>query len=214
METSVSLSRFESAYESRTAPWIIDEPQPAVVDLERAGWIRGAVLDPGCGTGEHTIHLARLGYDVLGVDFSPRAVQHARANAAAQHVAARFEIADALNLAGTTGFDTARFDTIVDSALFHVFDDDDRAAYVRSLHAVCRPGGRVHVLALADTGPRVGPQLSDTVLRDAFGAGWALEDLRPSRYRIVVDDEKGALLGVPAGQHTDVAAWLARVQRV
>ena len=69
------------------------------------------------------------------------------------------------------------------------------------------------VLALADTGPQVGPQVSDAVLRDAFGEGWVVEDLRPSRYRIVVDAEKGALLGVPAGHHADAAAWLARVER-
>jgi len=209
MDTSVSLDRFEAAYQSGTAPWIIDEPQPAVVELERAGWIRGEVLDPGCGAGEHTIHLARLGYDVLGVDFSPRAVRHARANAAAHRVTARFEVANALHL-GTV----PRFDTIVDSALFHVFDADDRAAYVHSLHAVCRPGGRVHVLALADSGPHVGPRVTDSALRDAFGAGWVLEDLRPSRYRIVVDAEKATLLGVSAGDNVDVAAWLARIERV
>src|SRR3954447_2934524 len=98
METSFLLDRFESAYSSGTAPWIIDEPQPAVVELERDGWIRGEVLDPGCGTGENTIHLARLGYQMLGIDFSPRAVRHARANAAARQATARFEVANAFEL--------------------------------------------------------------------------------------------------------------------
>ncbi|MFD2416254.1 class I SAM-dependent methyltransferase [Amycolatopsis pigmentata] len=208
METSFLRDSFESAYESGTAPWIIDEPQPAVVELERAGWIRGEVLDPGCGTGENTIHLARLGYDVLGVDFSPSAVRHARANAAARQVTARFEVANAFEL-GTE----PRFDTIVDSALFHIFQAGHRAAYVRGLHTVTRPGGRVHVLALADTGPRVGPQISESVLRAAFGEGWVLEDLTPSRYRIVTDAPKAALLGVSEGDHVDAAAWLARAVR-
>lgn len=208
MESSVAREHFEAAYESGVAPWLIGEPQPAVVDLERDGRIRGDVLDPGCGEGEHTIHLTRLGYPVLGVDFSRHAVQRARANAAAQGVDARFEVADALHLG-----DGPRFDTIVDSALFHVFDPDDRAAYVRSLHAVCRPGGHVYVLALSDAGPRVGPQVGESELRDAFGEGWLLEDLRPSRYRIVARAEHAALLGVPAGRRADAAAWLARVAR-
>lgn len=209
MEPSITQQRFDSVYESGTAPWLIGEPQPAVVDLERDGWIRGEVLDPGCGAGEHTILLTRLGYSVLGVDFSRHAVATARANAAAQGVDARFEVADALHLG-----DTPRFDTIVDSALFHIFDPADRAAYVRGLHAVCQPGGHVHVLALSDAGPRVGPQVSETVPREAFGDGWVLEDLRPSRYRIVANAEHGALLGVPAGQRADAAAWLARVRRI
>jgi SAM-dependent methyltransferase len=209
MEISASLDLFESAYESRSAPWLIGKPQPAIMNLERDGWIRGSVLDPGCGTGEHTIHLTRLGYNVLGVDFSPRAVERARENAAAYQVAARFEVADALRLG-----DTPRFDTIVDSALFHIFAPEDRAAYVRSLHTVCRPGGLVHILALSDAGPHVGPQVSDTVIRDAFSQGWVLEDLQPSSYRIVVDAEKAALLGAQPGDQADAIAWLARIKRI
>src|SRR5919109_2001725 len=156
MESSTTaVSRFDDAYTNRTGPWIIGEPQPAIVELEREGWIRGSVLDAGCGTGEHTIHLARLGYDVVGVDLSGPALEEARANAASRQVPARFEVADALHLGGGQ-----RFDTIVDSALFHIFDDGDRERYVRSLRGVLRPGGVVHVLALSDAGPGLGPQIS------------------------------------------------------
>lgn len=201
-------TRFDSAYEALSAPWIIAEPQPVVVDLERDGWIKGAVLDAGAGTGEHTIHLARLGYDVLGIDLSHPAVEQARRNAARQRVSARFEVADALSLG-----DQPRFDTVVDSALFHVFDAAQRDAYTRSLHAVCRTGAHVHVLALSDAEPGFGPQISDSVIRDAFGDGWVLEDLRPSRYRVVVGPEDGHRLNLPVGRKADMIAWLARVRR-
>lgn len=208
METSVPRSTFDSAYESHSAPWVIGEPQPAVVDLERDGWIRGTVLDPGCGTGEHTIYLASLGYEVLGVDFSARAVEQARANAAERQVTARFEVADALSLGGG-----ARFDTVVDSALFHVFGPEDRDKYVQSLHAVCRPGALVHVLALSDVEPDFGPTVSETVLREAFGAGWTWEDLRPSQYRGVTHATYADKRGLRIGERVDVPAWLARVRR-
>ncbi|MGH3973005.1 MAG: class I SAM-dependent methyltransferase, partial [Pseudonocardiaceae bacterium] len=98
MDLTPSRTVFDDAYTSRTAPWVIGEPQPAIVALERAGWIRGRVLDPGCGTGEHTIHLTRLGYDVRGIDSSEYAVEQARANAAERNIAARFEVADAMQL--------------------------------------------------------------------------------------------------------------------
>jgi SAM-dependent methyltransferase len=213
MDTTPPLSRFDEAYQMRTAPWVIGEPQPAIVELERAGWIRGKVLDVGCGAGEHTILLTRLGYHVLGIDFSPYAIAKARENAAARGVDARFEVADAMNL-GPDPQKEPRYDTIVDSALFHIFDDEDRPKYVGSLHAACRPGALVHVLALSDAGRGFGPEVSETEIREAFGDGWVLEALDTTTYRGIVGEPHADALGLPVGTRVDEPAWLARARRV
>lgn len=203
------MSLFEDIYKSRTAPWVIGEPQPATVELERAGLIRGKVLDVGCGTGEHTILLSRLGYDVVGVDYSPHAIAQARENASVRGVEARFEVADAMAL-GTEPV----YDTILDSALFHIFDDVDRPRYVRSVYSVCRQGGLVHVLALSDKGRGFGPQVSEREIREAFGAGWALEALEETTYRGVVQEAHAEAIGLPVGTRVDEPAWLARVRKL
>ncbi|MEU8898988.1 class I SAM-dependent methyltransferase [Nocardia sp. NPDC048505] len=219
---STPVETWNAVYDNDSAPWVIGEPQPAIVALEQAGWIRGRVLDPGSGAGEHTILLTRLGYDVRGIDLSPSAVDYARRNAAAQGVAARFDVADALDLAAAEALSedgaAPAFDTIVDSALFHVFGEaaEARAAYVRSLHAVCKPGGRLHILALSDREPGIGPRISDTLLRASFDSGWELEDLQPARYLGRVTDtvaEQAAELEQIDGR-VSVAAWLARFRRV
>ncbi|HEV7851397.1 MAG TPA: class I SAM-dependent methyltransferase [Mycobacterium sp.] len=205
-----ALSVFDDAYATHSAPWVIGEPQPAIVTLEREGWVRGKVLDVGCGTGEHTIYLSALRYDVYGMDSSLRAVEQARANAAARNVEAHFQVADALAL----GDDTT-YDTVIDSALFHIFDADDRARYVRSLHLACRPGALVHVLALSDTGPAFGPQVSDATIREAFSQRWVLEDLRLTEYRgAIVRDEHAVALHRQIGEFVDLPAWLARARRI
>src|SRR5262245_22304857 len=178
MDSTPTLSRFDDAYKTRSAPWVIGQPQPAIVELQRAGWINSKVLDVGCGTGEHTILLTRLGYDVLGIDFAPHAVEQARANAAREGVEARFEVADAMNLGAEP-----RYQTIVDSALFHIFDAADRRRYVSSLHAAVRQGGLVHVLALSDAGRGFGPQVSETDIREAFAGVWAIDALDTTTYR-------------------------------
>jgi cyclopropane fatty-acyl-phospholipid synthase-like methyltransferase len=36
-----------------------------------------------------------------------------------------------------------RFDGVIDSGLFHVFSDEDRACYVAGLAHVAKPGGRL-----------------------------------------------------------------------
>ena len=209
MDTTPALPRFDDFYRSTTPPWVIGEPQPAIVELERSGLIRGKVLDVGCGTGEHTILLTRLGHDVLGIDFSPQAVEQARRNAEAKGVGARLEVADAMNLG-----DEQRYDTIVDSALFHIFDDADRPKYVASLHGACRPGGIVHVLALSDAGRGFGPEVSDDVIRDAFADGWVLEALDTTTYRGVVTEVHAEALDLPVGTRVDEPAWLARVRHI
>ena len=217
--TTPARQRFDAAYENQTPPWVIGEPQPAIIALEQSGVLlgraklggkdRARVLDVGCGLGEHTIMLTRLGYDVVGIDFAPNAIERARANAAAQGVTARFEVADAMNLGAEPGYDT-----ILDSALFHVFDDADRARYVASLHTALRSGGLVHVLALSDAGRGFGPQVSEAQIRTAFGDGWDLEALDTTTYRGVVGEAHSDALGVAVGTRIDEPAWLARARRL
>ena len=209
MDTTPAISRFDEFYKTTTPPWVIGEPQPAIVELERAGLIGGKVLDVGCGTGEHTILLTGLGYSVVGVDFAPEAVEQARRNAEARGVDARFEVADAMNLPGEP-----RYDTIVDSALFHIFDDTDRPKYVASLHKACRTGGVVHVLALSDAGRGFGPEVSGETIRDAFTDGWELEALEPTTYRGVVTEVHTQEIGLPIGTRVDEPAWLARARHI
>lgn len=209
MDVSIGQDQFEQAYQEGDPPWVIGRPQPALVELERRGLISGRVLDPGCGEGEHTILLTELGYDVLGVDGSGTAVGRARRKAAARGAAARFEVADALDLGSGP-----RFDTVVDSALLHVFGSEERRAYTRSLHAVCRPGALVHVLALSDAEDAGGPRLSAEQLRGSFGDGWVVESLEPDVYRGVAGEEYAARFGVAADEQVDTAAWLARVRRL
>ncbi len=197
------------------APWRTGEPQPALAGLERAGLIRGRVLDVGCGTGEYTILLAGLGYDVHGIDFSEQAVRRARGNAAGSGTGVRFTVADARALDEEPGYDT-----VVDSGLMHVLAPEDRAAYVRSLHRATRPGGVVHVLALAERGAEAEARkdvesaegtegteggIGRTALAAAFDEGWRVEELSASHYRIA-----------RGGNHAvrELPGWLARVRRL
>ncbi len=208
-------------YDNETAPWLIDGPQPVIAELEGRGLIRGRVLEPGCGSGEHTILFTRLGYDALGVDLSPSAVEYARRTAAAKGVpAAAFEVANMLRPQDYP-FLTPGFDTVVDVAMFHGFgaygDNLDVAkAYADVLHGICNPGALVHILAHADAGPGLSSGISDSVIRECFGAGWEIEELQLSSYRARVTEliaAEAAKAGLPANGPMDLPAWLARLRR-
>ena len=145
----------------------------------------------------------------MGVDGAPTAVAHARSNAAAHGVDARFEVADALTLTADQ-----TYDTIIDSALFHIFDDTDRATYVARLHTISTVGSVVHVLALSDEGRGLGPEVSETMIRNAFGAGWEIESLTRTTYRGVVTALQADAMNLAPGTVVDEPAWLARVRRL
>jgi SAM-dependent methyltransferase len=182
-------------YYAATPPWEIGGPQPALSAL--AGEFTGHVLDVGCGTGEHALLAASLGLAATGIDANEVAIGRARAKAAERGLDVRFELGDALAL-GELG---EQYETIVDSALFHVFEDADRAAYVRSLASVLRPGGRYHMLCFSDRQPgEWGPRrVSEAEIRAAFADGWRIDKL-----------ERAAMIA--SGQ--PVESWLASISRV
>nr|WP_307850059.1 class I SAM-dependent methyltransferase [Saccharopolyspora sp. HNM0986] len=208
MERTIPPEQFDRGYAEGDPPWVIGEPQPVVAELARSGAFGGTILDAGCGTGEHAIHLALLGYEVVGVDTAANALERARAKAAEAGCTPRFELANALELPPEP-----RFDTVVDSALFHVFGPADQRRYARSLHRVCLPGAVAHVLALGEANAEFGPSVRQDEIRDAFADGWDVDYVQPSRYAGIAYGEPARVLGVRDGDRIEVPAWLARFRK-
>ncbi len=144
---------------------------------------------------------AAHGADAVGVDVAPTAIERARAKARARGLVARFEVGSALTLAelGRT------FDTVIDSGLFHVFDDADRARYVASLASVLLPGGTCYLACFCerqpgDWGPR---RVTQDELRAAFADGWTVQSITAATMEVN-----------PIEGHTSVQTWLAVISRL
>jgi len=190
---------WDASYHDGPAPWDIGRPQPAIVRLAAQGGFSGAVLDAGCGTGENALHVASLGFPVLGVDVAETALAIARAKAAYRGVEVEFAAADAFRLEhlGRT------FPTVLDCGLFHTFDRDERPGYVTSLASVTDEGGTLYVLCFSDEGPETGPHpVSRDELSGAFDSagGWSVAAIEPERIETRFHDD-----GAPA--------WLATIKR-
>ncbi|HLK44590.1 MAG TPA: class I SAM-dependent methyltransferase, partial [Acidimicrobiales bacterium] len=168
--TAQDRAHWVDAVYEQTPPWDVGHPQPALQALADEGVLAGRVLDVGCGTGEHALMAAALGLEATGIDVVPLAIELASRKATARGLDVRFLVADALELEALG----AQFDVVIDCALFHVFDDADRARFVDSLrHAVVR-GGRYLMLCFSDAQPGDwGPRrVSRAEIESSFSQGW------------------------------------------
>ena len=191
------IEEFDASYQGGDKPpWDIDRPQPALAAV--ADRFSGRFLDAGCGTGEHALLAASRGLEAVGFDAAPTAIAKAEGKAIERGLSARFVMADALDLSSLG----ESFDTVVDCGLFHVFGDDDRARYVRSLGGVVAPGGRVFLLCFSDRQPGDwGPRrVSKKELRSSFAEGWEVESIEAVTLDVTFMPEP-------------VQSWLAAIRR-
>jgi methyl halide transferase len=157
---------WNESYATGNLPWDTGAPDEELVAFVGAGTVApGRALEIGCGTGTNAIWLATHGFDVVGVDVAPLAIEQARAKAATGVV--RFEVCDFLDgtpPAGPFGF-------VFDRGCFHVFDAAEaRTRFAARVASVLAPGGTwLSLIGSTEGGPRdMGPPRRTA--RDVVGA--------------------------------------------
>ncbi len=138
---------WEDDYQSGVTPWDTGEVDPALVRWIESGRVApGKALEIGCGTGTNVLYLAEQGFEVLGVDVAPTAIEHSRARLEG-HPRARAELRDILSAPlGETGFDF-----VFDRGCFHIFDAAEQQALFAERVAEALSVGGVWVSLLGST---------------------------------------------------------------
>jgi SAM-dependent methyltransferase len=133
---------WDEDYRQGFLPWDTDEPDPNLVEtVQRLGLTSGRALDIGCGTGTHALWLASLGFEVLGIDVSARAIERAESRAEATSTTGRCTFATVDFLAAPPSGEP--FDFVYDRGCFHVFDEPaERARFAANVAECLTPEGR------------------------------------------------------------------------
>lgn len=132
----------------------------------------GTALDLGCGTGDNSIYLAKHGWQVTGVDYVAKAVDKARAKAAANDVTVNFTRADVTRLSSEGVGEN--FGLIVDNGCLHGMSDDDRDSYVREVTAVAAPDARLLLVEFVRGGSFGVPGIDPDEVERRFVKDWML----------------------------------------
>jgi len=126
----------------RVLEWKMGKPEARLLELLR---LEGGerVLDAGCGSGFHSLLIARSlpGGGVVAVDISPEMLDRLGRNAAREGLSERIEVllADGLRLP----LPDRSVDRAISAAVWHHLDDPEGAC--RELARTLKPGGRVVV---------------------------------------------------------------------
>ncbi|NYH55270.1 SAM-dependent methyltransferase [Nocardiopsis arvandica] len=152
----------------------------------------GRALDIGCGRGQFTPELARRGWEAVGVDIVPRAIEAARRQGPAEIT---YALGDATDLE-PAGLGT--FDLFLDIGCLQGLDTGQRAAEGRGVTALAAPGATLLVLAFGPSRyQRLVEGVSRAQIEAAFpgwevlsvedavtdGLGWPMNQTSPQWYR-------------------------------
>lgn len=146
--------RFFELHASRYMQNIFTRNTLAEVDflIEVLGLQPGmTILDMGCGTGRHSVELAKRGYRMTGVDLSLHMLAEASKAAEAAGVETEFIQADATKFETTRQFDAAICLCEGSFGLLGAADDpfERDLAILRNIHAALKPGGPFMLTALS-----------------------------------------------------------------
>lgn len=165
---------FDRAYHRGRTPWDSGITPPEVVAFVEGNVAPGRALDLGCGTGTNALYLGRLGWQVVGIDFSELAIETARTKlATASLPGVTFLYGDVTQLTdeGVTG----SFDFVLDIGCFHGVPARRRGHYVREVTAHAHTGATLMMFAFGSSMHAPGRHPTrESEIRRRFGTSFDL----------------------------------------
>ena len=195
------MTNYARMYRLGMTPWEKYGPAAAasiagVLDREEKdrGRPLGRALDLGCGRGQFTPGLARRGWQAVGIDYVPAAIEAARGRD--KESGASYAVADVTNLSAAG---LGCFDFFLDIGCFQGLNADQRHAAGQSVSALANPGATILMLAFGPsryqrlvggvsqsevTAAFPGWELLTAEPADTAGLGWPMNRTAPHWYRL------------------------------
>jgi SAM-dependent methyltransferase len=175
------MDRYAFAYRVGFTPWerhatATRMSTGTLLDREEAERSRplGRAIDLGCGRGLYTCELASRGWQAVGIDFVPRAI-----NAASRRgdSGASFVVGDVTDLASAH---LGTFDFFLDIGCFQGLSPEQQVAEGRGVSALANPGATLLVLAFQPTRIRTATGAASRADVETAFPGWEMLSVEPA----------------------------------
>jgi len=175
------LPHWNDRYAKGQVPWDTGHPSTELVRVVAEEHIQPCrAIDLGCGTGINAVWLAQQGFEAVGVDLSPLAIERARERAVSAGLSVHFQAVDLLDPPDLG----APFRFFFDRGCWHVVRRIDGTRYIQTVEKLTEPGSLGLVLAgnareKMDPGP---PVVTEEEFRTEWGRSFEVDWLRPFRF--------------------------------
>lgn len=133
---------WQARFDNKETGWDRGAPSPQLLAWLDSGALQPCrIAVPGCGSGWEVAELAKRGFDVVGIDYTPAAVERTRALLVAQGVRAEVVQADVLAYQPHKPFDA-----IYEQTCLCALHPDHWVDYARQLHQWLAPQGSLWAL--------------------------------------------------------------------
>ncbi len=152
MDAQAKIKHWDDMYKMplENIPWEIVEPPIELVELIQTGQITGGkALDIACGTGNYSLYLAKHGFNVVGIDFSKKAISIATSNSKKANLPVRFVVGDVTKLESELPKDS-EFDFILDYSILHHIAPELTDSYAKQCSDLLKSGGKLLLVCYSD----------------------------------------------------------------
>jgi SAM-dependent methyltransferase len=135
---------WQQRFDTGQLAWDRGAPSPQLARwLADGTLVPGRIAVPGCGTGHEAVALARAGFAVTAIDYTPGAIAATQRRLADAHLQAEVRQADVL------AWQPAQpLDAVYEQTCLCALHPDHWVAYAEQLQRWLRPGGRLALLAM------------------------------------------------------------------
>jgi methyl halide transferase len=172
---------WNESYREGNLPWDTGRPSSElqrVLSQHSLGPCRA--LEIGCGTGTNSVWLAQQGFEVVGLDVAPLAVEQANQRAKATGVKVHFVVADVLQLPDLGG----PFAFFFDRGCYHAVRRAAAQQYAPAVARQLAAGARGLILTGNAREPHTPgpPVVTEDEIRDELGLAFTIRDLHEFRF--------------------------------
>jgi methyl halide transferase len=172
---------WERKYQDNQDRWDLGSPAPPLINLLESAQAPqlGKMAVLGCGAGQDALLFAAAGFDVVGFDFAPTAIDRASTIAQARQLPAQFLQRDIFGLEPDF---LHSFDYVLEHTCFCAIDIALRPQYVQVVKSLLRPTGQLIALFYTHQrldGPPFGVQPQEIL--DDFAPHFDVVYFRPAK---------------------------------